>query len=263
MSRAESGLPAGYRLICFEQIDSTMNEAERQAEGGAPDGTLILAGRQTAGRGRRGRSWETPPGNLALSAVLRPRLSLQEVALLGFAAGLALHDCLSVYPELAGRIRLKWPNDLLLEGAKLSGLLLESRSDAAGGAEWLILGLGVNLAWAPEDTPYPATSLSAVMSPVPDARTIACAWAEAFAVRRASLEIGGFAALRADWKAAAAGLGQPLAARLADGRVLEGRFEDLAPDGNLLLALPGEERPRAIAAGEVFFPQGASHAAGH
>ncbi len=262
MTGSGQGLPAGYRLIQFERVDSTMSEAERQAQAGAADGALILAHEQTAGRGRRGRAWATPSGNLALSALLRPRQSLQQAALLGFVAGLALHDCLSAYAELTGRLSLKWPNDLLLDGAKLAGLLLESRSDAQGRAEWLIIGIGVNLAWAPDDTPYPAIALSALMSP-PPAETLATAWASAFALRRASFDSEGFAALRPDWKAAAAGLGRTLAARLADGRVLEGRFEDLALDGNLLLALPGEAQPRAIAAGEVFFPEGARHVPGH
>ncbi len=257
------GLPSGYRLIRFETIDSTMREAERQAVAGAPDGTLILAMEQTAGRGRRGRAWATPPGNLAFSALLRPRQGLQEAALLGFVAGLAMHDCLSAYPELAGRLNLKWPNDLLLDGAKLSGLLLESRSATDGRPEWLIMGIGVNLAWAPSDTPYPAISLNRVMDVPLDAETVVLGWAEAFARRHLVFAGAGFTALRPAWKAVAAGLGGPLAARLADGSVLEGHFQDLAEDGSLLLRLPGESRPRAISAGEVFFPQGANHASGH
>lgn len=263
MSEAGRGLPPGYRLIRFETIDSTMSEAERQAVAGAADGTLILADEQTAGRGRRGRQWATPSGNLALSLLLRPQAPLQEVALLSFVAGLALHDSLSAEPGLAGRLTLKWPNDLLLDGAKLSGLLLESRSDPDGWPEWLIIGMGVNLAWAPQDTPYPAIALGDAMSEPPSTEHIVQAWARAFDRRRRAFQAGGFAALRPDWKAAAQGLGGPLAARLSDGTVLEGRFEDLAEDGNLLLALPGETRPRAISAGDVYFPKGASHASCH
>lgn len=263
MSEAERGLPPGYRLIRFETIDSTMSEAERQAKAGAADGTLILADEQTAGRGRRGRQWATPPGNLALSLLLRPRGALQEVALLSFVAGLALHDSLSTHSELSGRLTLKWPNDVLIDGSKLSGLLLESRSDPQGRPEWLIIGMGVNLAWAPKETPYPAISLAEVMSVPPRAERIVRGWAEAFDQRRRTFDAGGFAALRPDWKAAAQGLGGPLTARLSDGTVLEGRFEDLAEDGNLLLALPGEGRPRAISAGDVYFPKGESHAARH
>ncbi len=263
MSEADRALPPGYRLIRFETIDSTMSEAERQAKAGAGDGTLILADEQTAGRGRRGRQWATPPGNLALSLLLRPKGHLQEAALLSFVAGLALYDGLSLYGELSGRLTLKWPNDLLLDGAKLSGLLLESRSDPSGHAEWLIIGMGVNLAWAPQYTPYPSISLAKVMASPPNAERIVQAWTHAFDRRRRAFEAGGFSALRPDWKAAAQGLGGPLAARLSDGTVLEGRFEDLAEDGNLLLALPGEARPRAISAGDVYFPKGASHASRH
>ncbi|MEQ8655359.1 MAG: biotin--[acetyl-CoA-carboxylase] ligase [Kiloniellales bacterium] len=263
MSEAGRGLPPGYRLIRFETIDSTMSEAERQAIAGAADGTLILADEQTAGRGRRGRQWATPPGNLALSLLLRPQAPLQEVALLSFVAGLALHDSLSAEPGLAGRLTLKWPNDLLLDGAKLSGLLLESRSDPDGWPEWLIIGMGVNLAWAPQDTPYPATALADALSESPSTEQIVEAWAWAFDRRRRAFQAGGFAALRPDWKAAAQGLGGPLTARLSDGTVLEGRFEDLGEDGNLLLALPGETRPRAISAGDIYFPKGARHASCH
>ncbi len=263
MSEAGGGLPPGYRLIRFETIDSTMIEAERQAQAGAPDGTLILADEQTAGRGRRGRAWATPPGNLALSVLLRPKTGLPEAALTGFVAGLALVDALSAEPALRGRLSLKWPNDVLLDGAKISGLLLESRSAPDGRLDWLIIGMGVNLAWAPEDTPYPATALAKVLDRIPEAEILVRAWAQAFHQRRRIFDAEGFVALRDDWKAVAQGLGGQITARLADGTTLEGRFEDLAADGNLMLAVPGERRLRAISAGDVFFPKGASHASRH
>lgn len=256
-------LPPGYRLDRFDSLDSTMAEAERQATTGAGDGTLIQALRQTAGRGRRGRKWSTPTGNLAFSALLRPKVGLPEAALYGFVAGLALHESLVGYLPDPAALRLKWPNDLLLGGAKLSGMLLESRSGDGGGCDWLVVGIGVNLTWAPDDTPYPATCLAAWLDPVPEAELLIGDWAHAFERWRRRLDGEGFAAVRAGWKAAAAGLGETLTARLADGRELTGRFLDLGDDGNLLLRVAGETSPRAISAGEVFFAGGKAHAAGH
>ncbi|GAB5469031.1 MAG: biotin--[acetyl-CoA-carboxylase] ligase [Rhodospirillales bacterium] len=256
-------LPPGYRLLRYDSLDSTMSEAERLALAGAGDGTLVLADRQTAGRGRRGRVWNTPEGNLALSALLRPQVALGRAALIGFAAGLALHDSLAPLLKRPERLRLKWPNDLLLDGAKLAGLLLESRCDAEGRLQWLIVGLGVNLTWAPDDTPYPAAALRNSVVDLPPPERLATDWALAFARWRASFMAAGFAPLRGAWKARAAGLGGPLTARLADGTVLEGRFEDIAEDGSLLLDIAGEARARQITAAEVYFRQGEPHAAGH
>ncbi len=263
MTEGAAGLPEGYSLKRFDSLDSTMIEAERQAAAGAPDGTLIQALEQTAGRGRRGKSWSTPPGNLALSLVLRPKVALREAALYGFVAGLSLHDALAPHVEPSTRLRLKWPNDLLLDGAKLSGLLLECRGSSESEPEWLILGMGVNVAWAPEDTPYPSTALASHLVPLPSLEQLTVGWARCFARWRQAFEGQGFETLRTAWKAAAAGLGGALEARLADGQVLAGRFVDLAEDGSLLLAMPGQARPRSISAAEVYFPEGAIHAAGH
>ncbi|MEO1190120.1 MAG: biotin--[acetyl-CoA-carboxylase] ligase [Pseudomonadota bacterium] len=269
MRPAAAGLPTGYRLLHFSTLDSTMAEAERQALAEAPSGTLILADRQTAGRGRRGREWQTPAGNLALSALLRPSLPLSQAALLGFAAGLALHEAVSgVFPQ-PDRLTLKWPNDLLLDGAKLAGILLESHATPKGALQWLVIGLGVNLTWAPTDTPYAATALSAVtVAPLAPSQ-VATAWASAFDAWSRRFEEEGFGPLRRAWKTRAAGLGAPLQARLADGQVLDGVFQDLDSDGSLLLKQDSLESPLKISAGDVFFPaagklgEGGHHAAGH
>jgi len=266
MSAGGAGAPPlaeGYSLIRLATVDSTMTEAARRAEAGAPDGTLVWAAEQTAGRGRRGRGWESPPGgNLYLSVLIWPELPPQRLANLGFAAGLALHAAIAPFLRQPEALRLKWPNDLLYERAKLAGLLLESQLEPDGRAR-IVVGMGVNLAAAPQHTPYPAAALSALplQRPVDLAAAVA-AWTHAFAPLRRRLETEGFAAIRADWLAKAAGRGERITARLADGRERNGVFADLDGEGRLLLRLPdGSIEP--IAAGDVYFREDAGHAAGH
>ena len=235
-----------FRLQQFERIDSTNDEARRQALSGAPEFTLVTAREQSAGRGRRGNRWESPPGNLHCSLLLRPACSAADAAQLGFAASLAVAETVERLLPDGADIAVKWPNDVLLGGAKLAGILLESRS-AGDALEFLVIGIGMNLAAHPPDTPYPATSLAAwgaqvtpdMVLPILGARLLA--WYETWR--------GGFAPLRAAWLARARGLGQAIRVRLPDGEI-EGRFDGLDEAGRLLLSGHGESR--AIAAGEVF-----------
>ena len=245
-------LPPGWRLVALDSVGSTMDEARTLAESGAPDGTVVWAREQTAGRGRQGRGWTSPRGNLFLTMVLRPRATASAAAQLGFAAGLALAE--AVAPLLRpDQVALKWPNDLLLDGAKASGVLLESRATAsAGGVEWLLLGIGVNLvaAPAPGETPYRATSLAAVAGRAVTPEEVLPALLERFAYWRGRLEREGFQPLRQAWMARAAGLGGPMTARLARSSAT-GLFRDLDEDGALILEAPGGERQRVTAA-DVF-----------
>ncbi|HEX2115153.1 MAG TPA: biotin--[acetyl-CoA-carboxylase] ligase, partial [Alphaproteobacteria bacterium] len=159
MAGAELRLPPAYRLVSLETVDSTNEEAKRLARAGAEDGTLVWAREQTKGRGRGGRSWTSPPGNLYLSLVLRPDCApaaasqLSFVAALGAGAGLA-----EVMPPMID-LRYKWPNDILLNHRKAAGILLETESAGADRLEWLVLGLGINVKDHPAETAVPATSL--------------------------------------------------------------------------------------------------------
>ena len=151
---------AGYRLIIRDEVGSTMEEARRALHQGDPGLLWIVARSQNAGRGRHGRHWTSPPGNLYASLLLvnpcEPALAPQ----LGFVAGLALHDAAARVTGLtAPRLALKWPNDLLVYGAKCSGLLLEGESGAGRFA--VIAGLGINIASCAQGTPYPASFLRA------------------------------------------------------------------------------------------------------
>ncbi|HIP78799.1 MAG TPA: biotin--[acetyl-CoA-carboxylase] ligase, partial [Kiloniellaceae bacterium] len=133
-------LPPAYRLVQLEEIDSTNSEAKRRADEGAEDGTLIWAKRQTAGYGRQGRGWDSDQGNLFLSLIVRPDCRLEQAAQLSFLTALALGDAVgSVAPPMI-EVTYKWPNDVLFNGRKGAGILLESKGGPDGSVDWLVIG---------------------------------------------------------------------------------------------------------------------------
>ncbi|MGO8919049.1 MAG: biotin--[acetyl-CoA-carboxylase] ligase [Stellaceae bacterium] len=243
------GLPAFFRLQGFTELDSTNAEAKRQAASGAPAGTLISAKAQRAGRGRRGRSWVSAPGNLYLSILLRPERSAAVAAQLGFAAALAVGEAvLPLLPD-AAELAYKWPNDVLVGGRKISGILLESQAAGEGRIDWLVVGIGVNLASFPETSDYPATSLAAAGAAPVTVEALLEAVARAFHFWYERWLEHGFAPLRQAWLARARGLGEPIRVRLPQGES-EGRFAGLDGDGALLLETGTAQR--RITAGDVF-----------
>lgn len=252
-------LPPAYRLVALDEVDSTNEEAKRLAAQGAEDGTLVWARAQTAGRGRRGRGWQSLEGNLFLSLVLRPDCGPAEAAQLGFVAALGVGDAVgSVAPPLI-EVRYKWPNDVLFNDRKGAGILLESQIRPDGGLDWLVLGVGVNVKAFPEDSEFPATSLQFEGAPPSLTET---ALLEAFGRHFLSwtnrwLE-DGFAPVRRAWLAHAYGLGDAITVNLPR-ESLRGRFRDLDEGGVLLLEL-ADGSQRRIAAGDVHF--GAPSAAG-
>lgn len=249
MTGATPVLPDFYRLIRFETIGSTNDEAKHLAYAGAQEGTLVWAEAQSAGRGRRGRAWLSPPGNLYLSLLLRPDGPAPIAAQLGFVASLALADAIEPILPPGHALRLKWPNDVLLDGRKLAGLLLESETAAGEGVAFVVIGIGVNLAAAPAETEFPATSLAAAGLPGVAPGVLLEAFAHHFEGRYRNWRAEGFAAVRAAWLARASGIGEPVRVRL-DRATLFGRFLDLDDEGALLLeAADGRRR---IAAGEIF-----------
>jgi BirA family biotin operon repressor/biotin-[acetyl-CoA-carboxylase] ligase len=244
-------LPPAYRLQAYDSLSSTNDEARRLAVAGADEGTLVWALEQTGGRGRRGRSWVSPRGNLYLSVVLRPDGALSEAAQLGFVAALAVVDALgSVMPPMT-EVRLKWPNDVLVGERKVAGLLLESVPDADGGLDALVLGVGLNVASAPEGTTYPATCLAEEGGRDVSVESLLQAWARHFLTRVNRWTDEGFAPIRTAWLNRAKGPGETIEVRLPE-RSITGTFRDLDEAGALLLDTPtGVER---ITAGDVFFP---------
>jgi len=249
MSARAPALPEGFRLCHYATIGSTNDEAKALARAGAADGTLVWADEQTAGRGRRGRIWRSPPGNLYLSLVLRPDAAPSRAAQLGFVAALGLGDALQPLIGPALLLRYKWPNDLLANGRKLAGILLESETSASDRVDFVVVGIGVNIVSAPGDVEFPATSLVAqgvagVTPPV-----LLEGFVRDFARWARCWREEGFAPVRAAWLAAASGLGERISVRFERSTLL-GRFHDLDDDGALVL--DATEGRRRIAAGDVF-----------
>ena len=238
-------------ILWFEELDSTNAEARRRAEAGESGPLWIAARRQSAGRGRRGRAWETGEGSLAATLLTSLERPPAEAAQLSFVAAFAIRELARAYvpDQLIG---LKWPNDVLLGRAKLSGVLIESgRKD---GGMWLAIGIGVNLMSAPVGLDYPAAALGehlrpGVAAPMPEAALERLR--DAFADWAALWSREGFEPLRRQWAEAAVGLGERCVARLGE-RTLEGVAEGLDADGALVLRLDSGRLER-ITAGDVFF----------
>ncbi len=247
-------LPPGFRIKAFDSVGSTNDEAKALARSGAGEGTIVWARRQDTGRGRRGRAWTSPEGNLYSSIVLRPRRVPADAALVSFVAALAIAETAeTVLPDPSG-VRCKWPNDVLIHGRKLSGILLESEQGTDGAVDWLVLGVGINLRHFPETADYAATSLLAEGAPAMTPSALLEIYADRLAQWYRRWLDHGFAPVRAAWLERARGLGGPILVRLAD-RTISGVFVDLDSDGVLLLD-PDDGGPRQrITAGDVFFPQ--------
>jgi BirA family biotin operon repressor/biotin-[acetyl-CoA-carboxylase] ligase len=249
MIAAAPSLDQFYHLRSYDELDSTNEEARRQAQAGAAEGTLIWARAQTAGRGRRGRNFISPPGNLYMSILLRPDQPGGVAAQLGFAAALAVGEAvLTLLPETVS-LAYKWPNDVLLDGRKTCGILLESQAAGEGRVDWLVVGIGVNIVSFPAGIDFPATALAACgAGPIP-VETALEAVAGRFLHWYELWREAGFAPLRAAWLARAHGLGEVINVRLP-GEETIGRFVGLDEDGALLLEQGATLR--RITAGDVF-----------
>jgi BirA family transcriptional regulator, biotin operon repressor / biotin---[acetyl-CoA-carboxylase] ligase len=204
----------------------------------------VRAERQTAGRGRMGRDWASPVGNLYASGLIRLRAGDPPAATLGFVAALALDKILSIYaPDAA--FQIKWPNDVLAGGAKLSGILLERAGDA------VIVGIGVNLASHPKIVGRLTTSIAELTGTAPDPATFLDYLAEAFGEIVAQWRTEGLGPILSRWQERAHPVGAPLSVSLPDGTSLEGVYEGLDPSGALKLCL-ADGAVRVIHAGDVF-----------
>jgi BirA family biotin operon repressor/biotin-[acetyl-CoA-carboxylase] ligase len=245
-------MPAPSRLVWRDSVDSTNDEARRLiANGSAADLLVVAAGAQTKGRGRRGRVWVSPEGNLHCSVLIAIEGRLGQAAQLGFAAAAALVDGLSLTLP-AARMRAKWPNDIMAETPegwrKCAGMLLEPV-----GSQWLILGLGVDVAAAPppDGLNHPAVAL-ADLGYGGNALGVLDLFMSAFIPAVQSWRCRGFAPVRQAWLDRARGLGEPCVVRL-EAETLTGTFTGLDDEGALILDQPGQGL-RRILAGDVFFP---------
>lgn len=245
----KAGLPAGYRLHRLGIVASTNDEARRLAQQGAPDRTVILAERQTAGRGRYSRQWESPRGNLYASFVFRPALPPRRAAQIGYVAAVAVYDTVAALTGRPAATACKWPNDVLVGGAKIAGILPESSIGADGALEWIVLGIGINIVSAPADAVRPATSLMAQGGGRLDAETVLVALGRSLDGWMLRWLGDGFGGVRRAWLDRAGPLGGEIRVILPD-RSVGGSFAGLDPDGALILdTAAGREK---IHSGEVF-----------
>lgn len=238
--------------ILLDVTDSTNEEIRRRADAGETGPFWVAARRQTAGRGRQGRAWQSPDGNLSASRLLLFDGSPAEAALLGFTIALGVADTIEQLAP-ARRVSLKWPNDVLLEGRKVAGILLENFDRDAARRLKIAIGIGINLSHHPDaaQTNWPPTSIVVETGEPP-------AFAAAFDILASTLDErlakpAGFAEVREEWCARAAHLGQTIEVRLPN-EILNGRFVDLDAGGALVLE--GAGGVRRIAAGDVHFPGG-------
>jgi BirA family transcriptional regulator, biotin operon repressor / biotin---[acetyl-CoA-carboxylase] ligase len=245
-------LPAGFRREAHESLPSTNLTALERARQGDPGNLWVTAGVQTAGRGRRGRAWSTEAGNLAASLLLIDPAPADIAATVSFPAGLALYQAMVdvAGPAIAERLRLKWPNDLLLDRRKVAGILVEGER-LADGRFAVVIGIGVNCASHPDIAGIPAGNLKAAGY----AATVEALFGR-LALRIAEeLSVWnrgeGFALTRQAWLSRSLGLGEAIRVNLP-GETLDGRFESLDEEGRLVLVAANGAR-RIVAAGDVFF----------
>jgi BirA family biotin operon repressor/biotin-[acetyl-CoA-carboxylase] ligase len=233
-------LPDGWTLVALDSVGSTNDEAAQLADAGAAEGTVVWAREQTGGRGRRGRHWASPVGNLYSSTVLRPDCAAPRAAELGFVAALAVADIVS-----DGRtVRVKWPNDVLVDGGKIAGILLESAIAQTGRVEHVVAGIGINVGFAPQlpEMRYPGAALGGSVEAALEKFT------NALAARLGEWRRDGFETVRAAWLAKAGPIGAEVDVRLGE-ELVSGRFAGLDREGALLLDTPGG--PRKIVSGEL------------
>ncbi|MEJ2226938.1 MAG: biotin--[acetyl-CoA-carboxylase] ligase [Alphaproteobacteria bacterium] len=247
-------LPQGYRLAAYEAIGSTNSEGLTLAAKGEDSGLWIWAAEQRQGRGRSGRNWTSPPGNLHASLLLRPHVPLVTAQQLSLLAGVAAHDAiLSLASSAATQLdlRLKWPNDILCGNAKLGGILLESASatNASATPPTVVIGTGLNIAHAPLDLGRPATCLHELGIRVKPAQALAAlAWTTAEWLARWNEGLG-FELIRQAWQERAQTVGETVSVHIGGERLI-GTFLGLDAAGALRLAT-AEGGERSITAGEV------------
>lgn len=240
-------LPDGWRLVRFGLLDSTNDEALRRIDSGQGHELVIVADRQRGGRGRRGAVWQSEPGNLHMTMVVAvppEKMPGQLAFVAGLAAADATHLC------TGQNVRLKWPNDVMHEGRKLGGILIE----AGNRAGLYAVGVGLNVRVTPRETETPATAL-AETGVCPPLDTLLEALCIAFEARMHLWAEAGFPAIRQAWLDVAFGLGNPLRARLADGTEHRGLFSAVDETGALVLQRE-DGTDLVLPAGAVFFDEG-------
>lgn len=241
-------LASGSSVEVFDTLDSTSLEAKRRVAAGAVGPLWIIALKQTGGYGRRGSAWTQEEGDVAATFLFEPRAAPERLPELSFVAALAVWDAVRRYAPGAD-IEVKWPNDILVGGGKIAGLLLELITSPNG--PLIALGVGVNVVSEPKNLAYPAARLIDWAKSAPEPRRFVETLDESFAAWLAIWRREGFSAIREAWLQRANGLGERIKVRL-ENETIEGEFVDLDLSGALILECAGERR--AIAAGAVLPP---------
>ncbi len=240
-------LPSGASLDIFETLDSTSLEARRHAALGEPGARWFIALRQTAGYGRQGRAWSQAVGDFSGTLSFKPEAAANALGQISFIAALAVASALDEYVD-PDKLSLKWPNDILIEGAKVAGILLEHIDGDSGAL--LAVGIGVNIVSAPTDVAYPTARLVDHTEKAPSPADLAARIDHHFWTYMKDWRANGFANIRQLWLTRARGLGETITVRLPN-ETLSGVFEGLNESGALILQSGAEKR--IISAGDVFF----------
>lgn len=229
-----------WQVVALAAVASTMEEARRLAHAGAADRTVVRAAEQTGGRGRLGRSWNSPPGNVYMTAILRPDVPAARAAELSIVAAVAVADAVA---RFGGGVALKWPNDVLLNGGKVAGVLLEAVTEGMA-LSAVLVGIGINVAARPELPDRKTARIEGV-----DADAVFAAILETLDARCRQWRREGLSGIRSAWLAQGPAIGDPITIYQA-GERLDGRFAGLDQDGALVLGL-ADGSTRRIASGEV------------
>ena len=251
-----SNLPIKYRIMIYDEITSTNDEAKICAMKGeqyCPDWTLIWAKSQTAGRGRRGRVWESLDGNLFASIILRPKLPAQEALQISYIASIAVHETTVKHCSSGDSVLCKWPNDILLNNKKISGILLESSGIENGLLDWLVIGLGVNICKAPNNTSYPTTSFHNEGILNITREDFLLSFSRSFLKWHNIWSTDGFAYIRDIWLKRAKGINSQIRI-LTNNRIISGIFVGINNEGSLLLKNDAlSHKYHVVSAGDIYF----------
>ncbi len=259
MKLADRAIRAGYRINAFESLGSTNDEALARAHAGDRGKLWIVAGKQTGGRGRQGRAWSSPPGNLYASLLLVDAVPPALAPQLGFVAGAALADAIRQNTEPLNPVSIKWPNDVVHDGAKLAGILVEG-ARCRDGRFACVMGFGVNRTSHPSGLPYRATDLFAISERKPTIDAIMTTLSANMDQALIDWDRGrGFARVRERWLALALPSGTPMSVATKTVRA-DGLFQTIDDRGRLILRTP--EGDRTIEAGDVFLMDQPAHVAG-
>lgn len=251
-------MSVSWNIHTYAQLPSTQDYARELAEEGLPEGTVIQSLVQTKGRGRQGREWHSPMGNLYMSLILRPACPAPKAAQLSFVIAVAVSRAMDHFMADGHEKTLKWPNDILIEGRKCAGILIESVMDAGGIVQALAVGIGVNILGAPEGAAQMAGVSRGPVAIHPFRDQVLAALASEYGQWKNQ----GFGPARKKWLGQAHRLGQSISVALPGG-TCEGVFSDIDHNGALVLML-ADGQEKTIHTGDVMLEQaGGDHAAGH